>query len=132
MRTNLPVRMTGSFPSAMRRRTVFAEQRLNSAYSPTVSNGSGSAGRLVRFFDIGIMLLVLGILWHARTRCRAPEKSGQRKNRGMRNHGTLLQDCRAQLFRSPWLGRTGWQGGVGHLAVRSWHETTLPPTIPEI
>jgi hypothetical protein len=81
------------------------------------------------------MLLVLGILWRTLTRDRASEKPGQRKNRGVRNHGTLLQDGDARLFQSPWLGRTDWPrwpGGVGRLAVRSWHETTLPPAIPEI
>ncbi len=75
MRTNLPVRMIGSLPSPMRRRTVFSEHPLTSAYSLTVSSRSGPAGRLSRFFDIGTMLLVLEILCRVRMRSRTPEKS---------------------------------------------------------
>ena len=100
MRTNLPVRMIGSFPSAMRRRTVFAEQPLTCAYALTVSSRSGSAGRLVGFRAIGTVLLLLEMLCHLRTRRRTPEKPGERKNGRMWSRGRLLQDGGGHLLRS--------------------------------
>ena len=100
MRTNLPVRMIGSFPSAMRRRTVFAEQPLTCANSPTVSRRSGWAGRLVSFRAIGTGLLLLEMLCHLRTRSRTPEKPGERKNGRMWSRDRLLQDGDGHLLRS--------------------------------
>ncbi len=92
MRTNLPVRMIGSFPSEMRRRTVFSEQLLNSAYSLTVSSRSGSAGRLVSFWAIGTVLHLLEMLCNLRTRSRTPEKPGECENGRMWSRDRLLQD----------------------------------------
>ncbi len=90
MRTNLPVRMIGNFSLAMCRRTVFSEQPLTCAYSLTVSNRSGSAGRLVSFRAIGTVLLLLEMLCHLRTRSRTPEKPGERKNGRMWSRGRPL------------------------------------------
>ena len=100
MRTNLPVRMIGSFPSAMRRRTVFSEQPLTCAYALTVSSRSGSAGRLVSFRAIGTGLLLLEMLCHLRTRSRTPEKPGERKNGRMWSRDRLLRDGDGHLLRS--------------------------------
>ena len=100
MRTNLPVRMIGSFPSEIRRRTVFSEQPLTSAYSETVSSRSGSMGRFVSFRAIGTGLLLLEMLCHIRPRSRTPEKPGERKNGRMWSHDRLLQDGDGHLLRS--------------------------------
>ena len=100
MRTNLPVRMIGSFPSAMRRRTVFSEQPLTCANSPTVSRRSGWAGRLVGFRVIGMDLLVLEMLCHLRTRGGASEKPGECENGRMWSRGRLLQVGEGPLLRS--------------------------------
>ena len=100
MRTNLPVRMIGSLPSEMRRRTVFSEQPRTSAYSLTLSSRSGSAGRLVSFRAIGTVLLLLEMLCYLRTRSRTPEKPGQRKNGRMWSRDRLLQDGDGRPLRS--------------------------------
>jgi hypothetical protein len=93
MPTRRPVRMTGSFPSAMRRRTVFSEQPLICAYSLTVSSRSRPAVRASSFFVIAIVLLIL-MERRQSVAGRQPRQQADERDEGVTTGEAFLACCR--------------------------------------